>query len=164
MSLNNQMYTLFKDMKQAYANNDDSTIEQCARCWIQLAEENPFPEETPEHEEFFQMKRCYIIWSKGYVNQKINKRRMVQHAKALCALNVKNPYTFDKKAEQEEQKAKEERIAQEQQRKQEALKEEPKKVINKESEIVLGVIPEEDKKEEKKSWFKFLHPWKKEGE
>ena len=37
-----------------------------------------------------------------------------------------------------------------------------KKVINETPQKVLGVIPEEEK--EKKSWFKFLHPWKKEGE
>ena len=39
---------------------------------------------------------------------------------------------------------------------------EPKKVINDPPKKVLGVIPEEEK--EKKSWFKFLHPWKKDGE
>ena len=39
---------------------------------------------------------------------------------------------------------------------------EPKKVINEPPKKVLGVIPEEEK--EKKSWFKFLHPWKKDGE
>lgn len=39
---------------------------------------------------------------------------------------------------------------------------EPKKVVNDPPQIVLGVIPEEEK--EKKSWFKFLHPWKKDGD
>lgn len=167
MNLNNQMYMLFKNMKQGYAEGNSDIVEQCARCWMQIAPENPFPEETPEHEEFFQIKRSYTIWSRGDIDAKINRRRMVQHAKALCALNVKNPYTYDKKAEQEEQKAKEERIAQEQLRKQEDLKkiDEPKKVINEEPQVVLGVIPEEkEEKEEKKSWFSFLNPWRKEGE
>lgn len=36
----------------------------------------------------------------------------------------------------------------------------PEKIQKKEKKTVLGVLPEEDKK----SWFKFLHPWKKEGE
>lgn len=164
MNKNNQMYNMYKNMKQGYADSDDTVVEQCAAGWMQLAIENPFTYDTPEYNEFFLMKKGYDIWAKGAVDRKINRRRMVQHAKALCALNVKNPYIYDKKAEQEEQKAKEEWIAQEQQRKQEDFKkmDEPKKVINEEPEIVLGVIPEE--KEEKKSWFKFLKPRHKEGE
>lgn len=160
MSVNNQMYNLFKDMKQGYANNNNDVVEQCARCWMQLATDNPFPYDTPEYEEFFQMKRCYTIWARGDVNAKINRRKMVQHAKALCALNPKQPYVFDKIAEREEKKAKEEWIEKEQIRKQEELQ--TKTVVNKEPEIILGVIPEE--KKEKKSWFKFLNPWKKESE
>ena len=167
MNLNNQMYMLFKNMKQGYAEGNNDVVEQCARCWAQIAPENPFPEETPEHEEFFQIKRSYTIWSRGDIDAKINRRRMIQHAKALCALNPKQPYTYDKKAEQEEKRLNEERIAQEQLRKQEDLKkiDEPKKVINEEPQIVLGVIPEEkEEKEEKKSWLSFLKPRHKEGE
>lgn len=152
MVINNQMYNLFRNMKQGYAEGNDDTVEQCARCWSQLATENPFPYDTPEHEEFFQMTKAYMIWSRGDINAKINRRKMVQHAKALCALNPKQPYTYDKKAEMEEKKQKEAAEA----------KKEEKIIVNEEPQTILGVLPDEDK--EKKNWFKFLFPWKKEGE
>ena len=113
MNTNNQMFILFKTMKEGYAEGNNDVVEQCARCWMQLATENPFTYDTPEYEEFFQMKKCYTIWSKGYVDQKINRRRMIQHAKKLCELNPKQPYVYDKKADQEEKKQLEEQRAQE---------------------------------------------------
>lgn len=158
MVLTNQMYNLFRDMKQAYANGHDDAVEQYARCWAQLAPENPFQYDTPEYEEFYQMQRAYMIWNRGDINAKINRRKMVEHAKALCALNPKQPYVYDKKAELLDKK--------EEMEKQNAIKEEikeEKKVINEEPQTVLGVLPEEEEKE-KKSWFKFLFPWKKDGE
>ena len=161
MSVNNDMFIYFKTMKQGYAENNNDVVEQCARCWMQLAEENPFKYDTPEYEEFFQMKRAYTIWARGDVNGRINRRNMVKHAKALCALNPKQPYIFDKKADEEEKKAKEAWIESEQQRKQEALMTPEVKTVNEEPQIILGVIPE---KEEKKSWFKFFKPAKKDGE
>ena len=146
-------------MKEAYANNDAGGVEQCARCWVQIAPENPFKYDTPEYEEFFQMKKCYSIWAKGDVSRKINRRRMVQHAMTLCAMNPRQPYTYDKKAEQEELRLAELAKKEEEERK---LKEaEAKKVVIQEPQVVLGVIPDEEK--EKKPWFKFLRPWKKEG-
>jgi len=110
MSVNNQMYNHFKGMKQAYANDDISSLEQYAACWMQLATENPFKYDTPEYEEFFQMKKSYDIWHKGAIDRKINRRRMVQHAKALCELNPKQPYVYDKEAEKAEKEAEAERI------------------------------------------------------
>lgn len=163
MSINNQMFNLFKTMKQGYAESNDTVVEQCAAGWMQLVKDNPFIYDTPEYDEFFKMKRCYDIWAKGSVDRKINRRRMLQHAKALCALNPAQPYTYDKKAEQEEKRAKEEWIAQEQLRKQEALKkEEPKKIVEEEPQVILGVIPEEQT--EKQSIFKRIFSFKKEGE
>ena len=137
MSLNNQLYKIFNDLTKAYKENNYGSIEQAARCWMQLTSENPFIYDTPEYEEFFQMHRCYEIWAKGAIDQKINKRRMVQHAKALCALNPKCPYVYDKKAEEEEKRAKQEYI--------ESLK--PVKIIPEEPKVVLNVVPED-----KKNW------------
>lgn len=161
MNVNNQMFNLFKNMKQAYAEGDNTGVEQCAAAWSKLAKDNPFVYDTPAYDEFFKMQRSFQIWAKGGVDRKINRRRMLWHAQALCELNPPQPYVYDKKAEQEEKKAKEEWIAQEQIRKQEALKtEESVKVVNEEPQIVLGVIPEK----EKKSFFKRLLSFKKEGE
>ena len=237
MNLNNQMYTYFNNMMNGYANNNIDTVEQNVRCWIQIAPENPFQYDTPEYEEFFQIKRCYTIWSRGDVNGRINRRNMVKHAVALCALNPKQPYTYDRKAEQEDLKKQEIVRKEELRLRKENIfmlidnmkekyisdnkvefensvfalmqkaednpfefgsdeyeqfslmlnsykrnpinktrllecaeklckilthREEPKKVINEEPKTVLGVLP--DEKEEKKSWFKFLNPWRKDGD
>ena len=152
MNKNNLMYTYFKNLKQGYANDDIDAIEQNARCWVQIAEENPFKYDTPEYEEFFQMKLCYTIWARGDVNAKINRRKMIRHAKVLCALNPKQPYTWDKKGELEDKQEQEQMYQ----------KKEEVKVVNEESQTILGVIPE--KNEEKKSFFRRFNFWKKEGE
>ena len=162
MSVNNQMFILFKNLKEGYANDDIDAIEQNARCWMQLAPENPFKYDTPEYEEFFQMQLCYTIWARGDVNSKINRRKMIRHAKALCALNPKQPYVYDKKAEEEEKRKKEEWIKQEQLMKQEALKPKTVKTVTEEEpKVVLGIVPEE---EQKKSFLKRIFSFFKEGE
>lgn len=102
MNLNNQLFNLFNELIKGYKDGDNNIVEQSARCLVQLAPENPFKPETPENEEFFQMKRCYSIWASGAIDQKINRRRMVEHAKKLCALNPEQPYVYDEKAEAEE--------------------------------------------------------------
>ena len=160
MNLNNQMYILFENMMKGYVDNNIDAIEQNARCWLQLSPGNPFLEGTPEHEEFFQMNLSYIIWARGDVNAKINRRKMISHAKALCALNPRQPYTYDKKADLEEKrKEQEERVARQAQTISEG---EPAKVVNEAPQVVLGVVPEEPK--EKKSFFKRFLSSKKEGE
>lgn len=159
MSVNNQMYMLFKKMKDAYKNEKYDVMESSARNWLLLDPENPFAPNSPEHEAFFQMQRCFIIWRNGDINGRINKRKMVEWAKELCKIDPKQPYKFDKKAAEEEAKAAQEIKPQE--IKKEEPKEQPKveqTVIEEEPKKVFGVIPEE-----RKSWFKFVFPWKKEG-
>ena len=150
MNKNNQMYRMFKEMKAGYAEGNKDKMEHGARCWLDLEPENPFPEGSNEMEAFFQMQKCYCIWKRGDIDRKINRRRMLQWAEKLCELNPRQPYRFDKKAEEEEilaaQKAEQEKPVVE------------KKVVKQEPDKVFGVIPEE-----KKSWFKFVFPWKKEG-
>ena len=175
MNRNNYMYTLYKTMTQADKQDNTDAIEQCARCWMQLNPENPFTYDTPEYEEFFQIRKCYMIWARGDVDQKINRRRMIQHAKALCEINPKQPYVFDKKADEEEKQAEEQKKKMDLLARQELekAKEEkktiekpeanlediqPKKVINEKQETILGVIPG------KKSLLKLFHMHKKEGE
>ena len=153
MNRNNEMYKLFKTMKQGYAENNMDTVAQCARCWLQLNPENPFNSDTPEFELFFQMQRSFNIWMRGDIDRKINGRKMINYAIALCELNPRQPYKFDKQAEEEEQ-----RIAKEAEEKRvekaiaidKPAKEEPEK------EYVFGVVPDE-----KKSWLSFLRPWER---
>lgn len=171
MSRNNIMYTMFKQMKQGYANNNMDDVEQCARCWLRLDPENPFQENTPEYEAFFQMQKSYIIWMRGDIDRKLNRRKMRRYAIELCSLNPKQPYRYNKEEEQlelEEQKAKEEerrkKIREKEQLKDDefdiANNVQPKliKQVKTEKQVVLGV-PQEN--EDKKSWLRFLHPWRK---
>jgi len=165
MSRNNTMYEMFKKMKQGYAEGNLDMVEQCARCWLQLSPENPFSAETPEHEAFFQMQRCYTIWSRGDVNRKINMRKMRQYAIALCELNPRQPYRFDKLAYEEETRIAKEAEQTRVEKAVETPKEEPVVLVKEpkapvEKEYVFGVIPEE--KVEKKSWIKNLFHKKKE--
>lgn len=151
-------------MKEGYANNNPDQLEHGARCWLDLNPTNPFPEESPEMEAFFQMQKCYSIWKRGDIDRKINRRRMIMWAEKLCELNPRQPYKFDKKAEEEERLLEAQREQEELQRRLEAekSKEEPKpveKVVVEEPVTVLGIIPEK-----KKSWFKGLFSRKKEGE
>lgn len=159
MNVNNQCYRMFKEMKEGYANNDSNQMEHGARCWMDLAPENPFKEDSDEYEMFFQMQKCYRIWKRGDVDRKINRRRMIEWARKLCELNPRQPYRFDKKAEEEEI-----RLAQEAEKKVE-IKPEPKPepkveqvVVKEEPEVVLGIVPPKDK------WFKRIFKKKKEGE
>lgn len=166
MNVNNQMYRMFKEMKEGYANNNIDQMEHGARCWLELDPKNPFPESSEEMEAFFQMQKCYNIWKRGDIDRKINRRKMIMWAEKLCELNPRQPYHFDKKAEEEEI-----RLAQEAEKLKEAAKAEEKKIEKpvEQVQVVKTVIEEEPKKllgivpEEKKSWFKFLFPWKKEG-
>ena len=156
MNLNNQMYNSFNAMMKGYENNDVGTVENTAIHWLSGNPENPFNPNSQEYEIFFHMQRCYNIWHRGDVNGKLNKRKMVAWALKLCELKPKQPYTYinEEKLEKQQKKI-------EVKQKQEQSKEE----IEEQSKIVLGVIPEEDKeKEEKRSWLKFLFPWRKEGE
>lgn len=161
MNVNNLMYKLFKEMKEGYASNNKDQLEHGVRCWLDLNPENPFPENSPEMEAFFQMQRCYMIWKRGDIDRKINWRKMLVHANELCALNPKQPYKFDKKAEDEEIRAALEAQKAQEEKKEEAKKEvqEIRQVLREEPLRVSGVLPEE-----KKSWLKNLFSWKKEGE
>ncbi len=176
MNKNNYMYKLFKDMKEGYTEDDIDKIEQCARCWMQLNPENPFVYDTPEYEEFFQIQKSYTIWVRGDIDRKINRRRMISHAKALCALNPKQPYVFDKKADIEEKKAEEEKRKADLLKRQEKLIQTENKVeelskiadnieTHQENKVVLNepkkvLNVQEDEEKEKKSWLRFLHPWR----
>ena len=158
MNENNQMYMLFKNMKEAYKDGRNDIVESYARNWLLFNPENPFQPGSPEHEVFFQMQRCFTIWRNGDINARINKRKMAEWAIKLCEINPKQPYRFDKKAEEEEKllKAKKEQELLEQKKLEEEKVNKPEEV---KQEVILGVIPEN-----KKPWFKKLFARPKEGE
>lgn len=162
MSKNNQLYNAFNNLIKGYAIGDEVAIEQNATNLCQLAENNPFTYDTEEYEKFYQMQRSCRLWLKNGVDHKINRRKMIGYAKELCALNPKQPYIYDKKADEEEKKqileAENARIAKVNSIEEINKTEVVQKVELEEPVHMTGVIPEEDK--EKKSWTKFLFPWK----
>lgn len=153
---NNEMYRLYNEMVKGYKENQDGLFEHAVRCWLDLDPVNPFPEEDPAYEEFFLMKKGYTIWKMGNADRKINRRRMLEHARKLCELNPKRPYKFDKKEEEAKQAAEAEkaRLAKEAAAKkaeeeaekarcEEELKRETTKFNEEFNRHVLGVLPDE---------------------
>lgn len=143
MNVNNEMFRMFKEMKQGYQNKNPGQMEHGARCWLDLNPENPFPEESPEFEAFFQMHKCYMIWKRGDVDRKINYHRMITWAETLCKLNPKQPYEFDKEADKIEKQIKfEEELLQAKKK-----EEEQAKAIQRQAQLI--VEEEERAKKEK---------------
>lgn len=186
MGKNNTLYKLFQDMFSNYSNGN--SIEREAYCLMCTYGENieyPFIEGSKENEHLGEMYLCYARWKNGGPEAKFNYKKMVIAANELCKLNPSNPYSFSKEEEKEEleeqkrlEKLKQRELAEEQKRLEEELKkqellkkqeelkkkEESEKIILEENQTVLGVIPDEEQEKEKKNWFKFLFPWKKDGE
>jgi len=129
MGYNNTMYRLFQEMLDGYATDSDGLFEHGVRCMMDLNPKNPFNDNTPEAELFFQMYNTYCRWKNHGADMKINRRRMLAAATELCGIVTANPYTFSKEEEQldlkelrekeELKKKEEERIAE--QKKQEEL-------------------------------------------
>ena len=139
MSKNNIMFKMFREMKEGYKTKQDALFSHGARCWMEEDPEDPFQEGTEASEMFLQMKMNFSVWKMRGADYKVHWRRMLESARKLCALNPRQPYKFDKKAEEEELAAKrkwEEEQAQiaEQKRieKEKAEAEKPKPVIKEE--------------------------------
>ena len=193
MGRNNDSYRFFQEMLTGHKNNEEGLVEHGARCLMDLNPNNPFPANSQEFELFFEMFLYHARWKNHTVDAKINRRKLCAAAHELCNIVSGNPYVFDKKEEAEEIKAKKEFEAQqkalEEQKKieeqkqieelkrkelehkqaeeQKRLKEEEEKkskIELQKQEHVLGVVPEEEKEKDKKSWLRFLFPWNKEGE
>ena len=144
MDRNNQMYKMFKEMKEGYKNQQPELIEHGARCWLDCNPDNPFPVDSPEYEAFFQMQKCYLIWIRGDVNRKINRRKMVQWAMELCKINPRQPYKFDKKAEEADQAL---RMQQEAEAEQAAIQKEAEIKQKQEAEVAARVQKEIEHKQ-----------------
>jgi len=120
MGYNNTMYRLFKEMLDGYKTGNDGLFEHGARCIMDLNPANPFEENTPESECFFQMYNTYMRWKNHGADMKINRRRMLSAAEELCKIITKNPFTFSK--EEEKKDLEELRKQEEEKKKQEELK------------------------------------------
>lgn len=105
MSQNNLAYKFYSEMTKGYRENNDGLFEHGVRSWMDLEPDNPFEENTEEAELFFKIQRGYIIWKRHGADMRINRRRMLDAAKALCELNPKRPYKFDKVEDAEDRRA-----------------------------------------------------------
>ena len=163
---NNEMYRLYNEMVKGYKENQDGLFEHAVRCWMDMNPENPFAEDDPAYEEFFLMKKGYTVWKMGNADRKINRRRMLEHARNLCALNPKRPYKFDKKEEEArkaaealeearkaEEAAKLEAEKAEKETREAKLKESTRKFNEEFNQHVHGVVPEEEIEEAPKKGF-----------
>jgi hypothetical protein len=198
MGRNNDSYRFFQEMLDGVNNNAPGMVEHGARCLMDLDPANPYADNSPESELFFQMYLYHARWKNGTVEAKINLRKLNATATELCKLVKVNPYTYSKEEEAQELQAKREaqkkeeelKRQQEEQKRIEELKrleeekkeqmrleeqrklEEQKRIeelkrLEEQKMLEEQKIKEEQAKaeeKEKKSWLKFLFPWKKEGE
>lgn len=139
MKSNNDMYRLFNEMTEGYKSNNEALFNHAVRCWMTLDPDNPFDEKEDAYELFFRIKKGYTLWSMAGPDMRINKRRMLESARLLCALNPTCPYKFNER-EEAERRAKEKLIAKEKEEAERKAKEEVAKKAKVE-------VPEEGKKE-----------------
>ena len=102
MNKNNLMHNMFKQMKEGYKTKNDNLFEHAIRCWMDADPEDPFKEGTEASEYFSQIKRHYNVWRMRSADYRVNWKRMIESARKLCTLNPRQPYKFDKKAEEED--------------------------------------------------------------
>ncbi len=147
MSRNNELYKMYTEMIEGYKKKQEGLFEHGARSWMMLEPENPFPPEDPAFEQFFLMQKGFQIWQRGGADRKINRRRMLEAAYNLCALNPKRPYKFDKKADEEEKAA----LAKAEEEKAQSEETVVKTDSEQNSQYVFGIVPDVEK--EKKTNF-----------
>ena len=104
MGQNNLAYKFYSEMTKGYRENNDGLFEHGVRSWMDLEPANPFEENSDAAELFFKIQMGYTIWKRRGADMKINRRRMLEAAKALCELNPKRPYKFDKAEDAEDRR------------------------------------------------------------
>lgn len=143
MSDNNTMYRMFRQMIQGYklGKEGDNLFTHAVHCWMDLNPENPFVKESEAYDYFFRMKNYYNVWKLHSADYRINEKRMLAEARKLCELKPKNPYKFDKKADEQEKAALRESAMQEQEEAM-ILAEKEKQEMAEKEEIVRQVREE----------------------
>ena len=105
---NNMMYKFYSEMTKGYREDQEGLFEHGVRSWMDMEPECPFEENSEAAELFFKIQMGYTIWKRGGADKKINRRRMLEAAKALCELNPKRPYKFNKAEDAEDRRLAEE--------------------------------------------------------
>lgn len=122
-------YELYNRVLEAL-NEDEGTFNAVARNWVEGADSANF-DNTEACELFMRAKQCDAAWRSKAINGRISKRRMIEYVRQIAVMDLPNPYDPNEIVE-------EPKIAEE-------VKEEHKE----EPVHVLGVVPEEEEKEEK---------------
>lgn len=120
-------------------DGDEGTFNACARNWIEGTEKAPF--ENEEALELYAAARHLCkLWRGNAINAKISKRRMIANVKKIADMNLPNPYDPNEKKPEvvEETPAVAELVKAEEEKKEET------KVH------ILGVLPDQEEKVEKK--------------
>jgi len=141
MNKTNLMYKMFKQMKEGYKSKQDGLFEHAVRCWMDVDPEDPFEEGTEASEYFSQMKIHYNVWKMKSSDYRVNWRRMLESARKLCALNPRQPYKFDKKAEEEDMLEEQRKLAE--QKKIDEQKAEEQRRLEEEAKAKVVVVKEE---------------------
>ena len=183
MGRNNNIYSMYQEMLDGFKTDNEGLFEHGTRCLMSLDPEVPFEVGSSEYELFYRTLRFYKTWEHGGVGSKVSYTRMLNKAKELCSCVNYNPFNYSEEEEMEDLKAQkkleeqrkkeQKKIEQqtedlkkikEQNKKKEPVRQVVKEVKLEDSEHILGIVPEEEQEKEKKNWFNFLFPWKKEGE
>ena len=105
MSIQNTMYNGYKLMMEGYkegGDQGDNKMQVGINTWLANNPDNPFTEGTPEYDAFFRMKLHYSLWQSDDPSKRVSMRRAMAAAKEMCKKYPKNPYKFDRKADNEE--------------------------------------------------------------
>lgn len=105
MNKNNIMYRAFKDMMEGYKEKTEEgriKFANAVNSWMAQEPENPFEPQTPACDCFYRMQMCYTNIQRNTVGSKFSSRQILVEAEQLCELKQKNPYKFDKKADEED--------------------------------------------------------------
>ena len=145
MGYNNTMYRLYQEMLDGYATGNEGLFEHGVRCMMALNPQTPFNNNSEEADLFYQTYIHYMRWKNHGADMKISRRRMLAAANELCKLVKKNPYTFDKQEEKEDNEKK--RYVEELKRKEQERIEEQKR-IDEENRLRAIEEAEERRKQE----------------
>ena len=129
MEQNNEAHGYYKNIIEGYQNHNEALFEHAVRCWMFLGLQNPFTENTPEYEAYFQMQRCFNLWQMGDADMKVNYKRLLAYSKDFAELNIPNPYIYVEPPKKVEKPVK---VKQEKK-----VPEIPKPVVKKEEEEVV---------------------------
>ena len=123
-------------------NEDEGTFNASARNWIEGADSADFKNEEA-NQLFSTAKIACSAWRNKAINGRVSKLRMIECVRKIVEMNLPNPYPVETK----EFGINPEKIK---------LADEPEAIQGstvKEPVHVLGVVPEDDRKEEKVKFF-----------